>query len=193
MHFLAPALVEYACNGDVVSRAGNADRDLAPHGLYPAAGEDRWVAIACQDDEAWPALCRVLGRDDLGRDPGLREAAGRRARADELDAAVAAWTAERTAEAAEESLQAVGVAVHAVNNSAECLTDPHLAARGHFVTVARSDGNRVVERTRFRLSRTPPSVGVPPLRGQHTDHVLGEVLDYPAERIAELRADGVLT
>jgi crotonobetainyl-CoA:carnitine CoA-transferase CaiB-like acyl-CoA transferase len=193
LHYLGPAVLDYTVNGRVAERAGNRDRELAPHGVYPAAGDDRWVAIACQDDEAWPALCRVLGRDDLACDPALRLAEGRRARADQLDAVVAAWTAGRTAEETEEALQAAGVAVHAVNNSAECLADPHLAARGHFVTVARADGERIVERTRFRLSRTPAAVGVPPLRGQHTDQVLGDLLAYPAERIAALRAEGVLT
>jgi len=193
LHYLGPAVLDYTVNGRVTERAGNRDRELAPHGVFPAAGDDRWVAIACQDDEAWPALCRVLGRDDLARDPGLRDAAGRRARADELDAVVAGWTAGRTAEATEQALQAAGVAVHAVNNSAECLADPHLAARGHFVTVERADGTRIVERTRFRLSRTPATVGVPPLRGEHTDHVLGDLLAYPADRIAALRSEGVLT
>ena len=71
LHYLSPALLDYTVNGRVASRAGNADPDLAPHGVYPAAGEDRWVAVACQDDAAWPALCRVLGRDDLGADPEL--------------------------------------------------------------------------------------------------------------------------
>jgi formyl-CoA transferase len=50
----------------------------------------------------------------------------------------------------------------------------------------------VVESTRFRLSRTPPAVGLPPRVGEHTDEVLGTLLGYPPARIDELRAAGAL-
>ena len=68
MHFLSPALLDRSVNGRIMERAGNSDRDLAPHGVYPATGEDRWVAVVCQDDSAWPALCGVIGRADLAAD-----------------------------------------------------------------------------------------------------------------------------
>ena len=176
----------------MAQRAGNRDAELAPHGVYPAAGDDRWVAVACQHDAAWPALCAVIGRPDLATDPELTGAPGRLARAEELDRVLEAWTRDRPAEEIEQVLQAAGIAAHAVNNSAECLADPHLVARGHFVAVDRSDGTRIVERTRFRMSRSAPTVGVPPLRGEHTDHVLGDLLGYPRTRIDALRRAGAL-
>jgi len=192
LHYLSPAVFDFTVNGRVTQRAGNRDPQLAPHGVYPAAGEDRWVAVACQDDDAWPALCRVLGRADLADDPELATGAGRLARHDELDAVLAAWTASHTAEDVERLLQAAGVAAHGVNNSAECLADPHLADRGHFVTLHRDDGERIVERTRFRLSRTAPQVHLPPLRGEHTERVLADLLGLSPERIAALRDAGAL-
>lgn len=195
LHYLTPAVLDFTVNGNVTQRAGNQDGHLAPHGVYRCAGEDRWVAIACQHDEAWAALCTVLARPDWAQDDGLRHTAGRLARRDELDVALEAWTASHTAEDVEALLQGAGVAAHAVNNSAECIADPHLAARHHFVTIERADRPqrpRLVERTRFRLSRTPAQVGAPPRQGQHTDEVLGQQLGYPAERIAELRRSGAL-
>ncbi len=192
LHYLSPALLDYTVNGRVAQRAGNRDAELAPHGVYPAAGDDRWVAVACQHDAAWPALCAVIGRPDLATDPELTGAPGRLARAEELDRVLEAWTRDRPAEEIEQVLQAAGIAAHAVNNSAECLADPHLVARGHFVAVDRSDGTRIVERTRFRMSRSAPTVGVPPLRGEHTDHVLGDLLGYPRTRIDALRRAGAL-
>src|SRR5205823_8139695 len=53
VHFLTPALLDYVVNGRVASRNGNADLDMAPHGVYPSAGDDQWVAIACRDDADW--------------------------------------------------------------------------------------------------------------------------------------------
>ena len=99
----------------VDARAGNADPDMAPHGVYPAAGDDRWVAVACQDDAAWPALCRVLGRDDLAAD---RELAGRRGPARPAGRAGRRRrgldVAARTRPTAEALLIEAGVAAHAV-------------------------------------------------------------------------------
>ncbi len=192
LHYLAPAVLDYTVNGRVAERAGNTDATMAPHGVYPCAGDDRWVAIACQHDDAWHALCGVLGRVDLAGDDGLRHAAGRLARRAELDDAVAAWTAGRSAEEVEAKLVAAGVAAHAVNNSAECLADPQLAHRRHFVTLAHPGRPCVVERTRFGLSRTPSTVGLPPACGEHTDQVLTTLLGYSAERIEVLRQAGAL-
>lgn len=192
LHYLTPAVLDYTVNGRVAERAGNTDLDMAPHGVYPCLGEDRWVAIACQDDDAWPRLCRVIGRPELAEDGALRTAAGRLARAGELDAALTAFTRTRPAAAVEADLIAAGVAAHAVNNSAQCLADPQLTHRHHFVWLDRPDRRCVVERTRFRLSRTPPVVALAPRRGEHTDEVLAGCLCYPPSRIAALHESGAL-
>ena len=56
VHFLTPALLDHTVNGRRQTADGNADPDMAPHGVYPSAGDDRWVAIACRDDADWRAL-----------------------------------------------------------------------------------------------------------------------------------------
>jgi crotonobetainyl-CoA:carnitine CoA-transferase CaiB-like acyl-CoA transferase len=87
LHFLAPAILDYTVNGIVTTRGGNRDRELAPHGVYPCAGKDRWVAIAARDDRDWRALCEALGAPALAR----RALRRRRARPrDALDAVLAA-------------------------------------------------------------------------------------------------------
>lgn len=62
IHHVATAVLEYTVNGDEVGRIGNADRFAAPHGVYPAAGDDRWVAVVCESDEQWQALAGAMGR-----------------------------------------------------------------------------------------------------------------------------------
>jgi len=57
LHFIAPAFLDYAVNGRVTDAAGNADSEHAPHDVYPAEGEDRWIAIAVRTDPEWRALC----------------------------------------------------------------------------------------------------------------------------------------
>ena len=190
IHMLAPAILEHEVNSRIWSRTGNHDLDLCPHGVYPALGEDRWVAIACQSDEAWRALCTTMGFEDAHTDESLSMAAGRRDRADVLDRMIAEWTGSRAEGEIESVLITAGVAAHVVQNSAECVADPQLRHRGHFQSVAHpSLGQVVVEGTRFALSRTPARVTrAAPELGEHNAYVLQDILGYDAERIADVFA-----
>ncbi|MCP4036575.1 MAG: CoA transferase, partial [bacterium] len=65
LHFLAPAYLDWTVNGHVATASGNADEAHFPHGMFPTAGEDCWVAIAVKTDDEWRSLCRAIGRPDL--------------------------------------------------------------------------------------------------------------------------------
>ncbi len=193
-HFLAPAILDYSVNGRIFRGMGNDDLDMAPHGVYPAAGEDRWVAIATATDAQWRALCSVIGRDDLAADPALASAGGRLARRRDLDDAVSAWTRSRDMAECERLLQARGVPAHAVQNGAECYADPQLQHRGHYSSLSHPLlGTATVEGSRFRLSRTPARVTrSAPTFGADNETVLREILGYDDERIAVLAGAGAL-
>ncbi len=194
LHFLAPALLDYTVNGRVQGRIGNRDPQMAPHGVYPAAGENRWVAIAVGSDEQWRALCDVLGRPELASDERFATLEARLAHQDELDDIVSDWTRQREMGEAEAALQARGVPAHAVQNSTEAVRDPQLLHRGHFVRLDHEvHGTTTVEGSRFRLSRTPARIErSAPTFGRDNQYVLETLLGYSQERIAELAAAGVL-
>ena len=192
-HFLAPALLDYSVDGHVLGRGGNADTDMAPHGVYRSQGDDAWVAIACRSDEEWQILCSIMGRSDLATEPSLRTLSGRRARAAELDRYVTEWTAGRTDDDAGRCCCERGVPAHAVASGAACAADPQLRARNHFVEVEHpSFGPVTVEAPRLALSRTPGAPGPIPVLGQHTWELLGETFGYSDEQIAGLFADETL-
>ena len=184
LHFMAPSLLDVEVNGRELRVGGNADPEMAPHGVYPVRGEDRWLALVCPDDDAWQRLADELGRADLA---GL-STQERLARRDELDDVVAAWTADQDAEALDVRLQTRGIPSHQVHNTHECLTDPQLAHRGHYVTVEHPLlGPVLVEGPRYLLSRTPGRITAPgPTYGQHTWDVLSDLLGYDDDRIAKL-------
>ena len=190
LQFLGPALLDYTVNGRVAGRAGNRDRDFAPNGVYPALGDDRWVAISASTDAQWQALATAIGRDDLRR----TDAAQRLAAQDDIDAAIATWTQARDMFNVEHALQAVGVPAHAVQNSRELCADPQLQARGHFITVQHADRPTVtLEGTRFTLSRTPAAFeSTAPTYGRDNEYVLRELLGYDDERITALVVAGAL-
>jgi crotonobetainyl-CoA:carnitine CoA-transferase CaiB-like acyl-CoA transferase len=194
LHFLAPAILDYTVNGVVATRDGNRDREQAPHGVYPCAGADRWVALAARDDRDWRALCEALGAPVLATDARFATAAARLAVRDEVDALVANLTAPLAMEEVERRLQAAGVPASGVYNSPEAARDPQLAHRGHFVPVSHpTQGQAVVEAPRFRLSRTPAELtGPAPSFGDSTHWVLETVLGYDDDRIAQLAIAGAL-
>jgi crotonobetainyl-CoA:carnitine CoA-transferase CaiB-like acyl-CoA transferase len=188
LHFLAPAILDYTVNGVVATRDGNRDREHAPHGVYPCAGNDRWAAIAARDDREWRALCEALGAPALAADARYATAAARLAAQGEVDALVAKLTAPLAMEEVERRLHAAGVPASGVYNSPEAARCPQLAHRGHFVPVPHpTQGQAVVEAPRFRLSRTPAEVtGPAPSFGDSTHWVLESVLGYDDDRIAQL-------
>jgi crotonobetainyl-CoA:carnitine CoA-transferase CaiB-like acyl-CoA transferase len=194
LHFLAPHLLAAQAGGGGLDRVANRDPELAPHGAYPAAGEDAWVAIAARDDADFQRLCAVMGRLELAADPRFDAAARRRANAAALDAELADWTCKLPAEAIEQRLQAAGVPAHGLMHPGRAAGDPQLAARGLFVEAEHAELGRVlVESSRFRLSRTPARVErAGPVLGQDTEVVLRELLGYDAARVAALRAAGAL-
>ncbi|MEL6982400.1 MAG: CoA transferase, partial [Actinomycetota bacterium] len=189
LHYLTPAILDATVNGRNFDRRGNDDPDLYPHGVHPAAGDDRWVAIACTD-AAWPSLAGLLGRTDLAE---LAQPA-RRARRAEIDAAIEAWTRAHTPEAAATELQAAGVAAYPVNDSVAVANDPQLAHRGHHIEVPHNyRGSMWTHGCRTKMSRTPAEVWRGgPCTGEDSYEVLTDYLGYDADRAATLIGEGLL-
>jgi crotonobetainyl-CoA:carnitine CoA-transferase CaiB-like acyl-CoA transferase len=194
VHFLAPAILDYTVNGGVRSRIGNASIDFAPHGVYPVAGDDRWVAIAATTEAQWHALCEASGNPEWRHDPRFLTNAVRLQHAEALDALIGAWTADKEAGAVEEILQRARVPVHRVNTSEDCFADPQLQFREHIVTVEHPElGLIPIESSRLRFSRPTPQIARPgPTFGQDNDHVLRELLGMTDEEIIELTIAGAL-
>jgi len=194
IYSLSEVIVRASANDEVVARDGNRDERAAPHGVYPCDGEDAWIAIAVRSDEEWGALVAAMGDPEWADDPALATAAGRLARRDALDARLAAWTRDFAPYELMAGLQAAGVPAGVVQNVPELLRDPQLAHRRHFQRLEHPVlGPLLVERSGIRLAESPGGFEHPgPLLGEHTDAVLGDLIGLDAERIAGLRARGVL-
>jgi crotonobetainyl-CoA:carnitine CoA-transferase CaiB-like acyl-CoA transferase len=194
IHFLGPAILDYTVNGRVEERVGNSDAAFAPHGVYPAAGDDQWVAIVCRNDDDWRRLCAAMENNDLARDSRYASAAGRLEHRDAIDLSIAAWSRKLERGAVESRLQSHGVPAHQVQNSDDALADPQFRHRGHFVALDHpSLGKFTVEGPRAKLSRTPATVRrAAPSLGQDNQHVLESILGYDEARISELVASGAL-
>jgi crotonobetainyl-CoA:carnitine CoA-transferase CaiB-like acyl-CoA transferase len=159
---LSPWLAASA-EGDGWGREGNASPFAVPHGLYPAAGDDRWVAIAVWSAGEWALLRKAIGWPG----PDLDSLEERAVHRDDIDAGISAWTATRRAADIAAELQALGVEAVPVDDFCEMLADATLLARRHYVQTTHDVlGPVVSERSGYRLSpdgggyeRASPSVG----------------------------------
>lgn len=194
LHFLALPIVDFSANRRRYQPVANRDLYHAPHGVYAAAGDDRWVAIACRNEEDWRALCAVMGAPRLASDARFSTFAARQANCDELDGVINHWTRSLDAHEIERRLQARGVPAHVVQNAVDLYQDPQLQHRKHFIEVPHSElGKTWVENSRFALLRTPARVErAAPMLGEHNQYVFEQILGYDDDRIAELVGAGAL-
>jgi crotonobetainyl-CoA:carnitine CoA-transferase CaiB-like acyl-CoA transferase len=188
-YFVGEVYLEEAWTGRAAAQRGNAVEWACPHGVYPSAGDDRWVAIAVTDDAEWNRCARVLGVADAS----LATLAGRLAARAALDARVSAWTRERDAAEAAQILQQAGVSAMPVMHGDDLRADPHLQARGGLATVTHPEmGPTRHSGNPLRFSRTPVvTAGPAPRLGEHTVDVLGRWLGIDAEAAARLVGDGI--
>jgi crotonobetainyl-CoA:carnitine CoA-transferase CaiB-like acyl-CoA transferase len=174
---------------------GNDHPAMAPHGVYPAAGQDRWVSIAVKDDAEWRALAKVIGAPELGQDQRFATAVARRGQRQALDAIVSAWTKVQDANAAAQALQAAGVPAHASWTAGEIVEDPHLRQRHAIVEVAEPDGKaRAAVGAPVRLSKCD-GIGIDrgtPKLGEHEEYVFGELLGLSRAERQALEDEGVI-
>ena len=169
---------------------GNASPDMAPHGCYRCAddeaGNERWLALAVESDAAWQ---RFVGVVPGLADAGWATAGARLADAETIDAAVQSWARQLPVAEAEGRLREAGVAAsRVVTGDDMAVTDsPFFAALGH-----PTSGTRRYTGVPVRIAGKRLPLRRPPLLGEHTEHVLHDVLRCPAEEVERLTALGAV-
>ena len=195
--FLGDALLAYEASGFEPSRIGNDHPWAAPHGCYQCSGEDRWIAISVYTDEQWQALCTIVGQPALADSPKFAQSSQRWQNREELRPILEAWTKERDAREAMETLQTAGVPASLVFNNRDLLTDPHLASRGFYEAVRHPErtglGTRLYPRLPFRFIGEQVTDNLPaPDVGEHNAEVFSELLGHDWTTINSLYSSGVL-
>lgn len=196
---LGEAFVEMALTGQRPVPVGNHSPWRVPHGIFPCAGDDRWVSLSIGSDAEWQALARLIRADDadLGAraaEAGLATLAGRLARRHEVEGLVATWTArsERTALAA--LLQEAGLRAAVVYESDEMENDAHYRARRFTrdVTHPRLGVIPVTSTPWLFDGVTAVSQGAGPGLGEHTHAVLGALCGLERDLIDRYLEEGHL-
>ena len=174
-------------------RIGNRWDTSAPRNVY-ATADGRWVAMS----SATPAIARrafrAVGRPELAEDPDYVDPVRRLAHASEIDEMVTSWIGSRTLDEVMDVFEAHECAAAPVYDAEQLLNDPHLVARGTYLSMDDDQlGTMRVQAPTCRMSATPARVDfLGPVVGAHSDEVYGGLLGLDEERLAALRAAGVI-
>ena len=187
------AFAQAQLTGEEPARIGNRDPQMAPHGVFPCAGEDEWVAIACASDEEWQALARCIDVR-LIDDARFTTLSLRKQNEAALEELLGDWCRERDRWAITHQLQALGIAAMPTLTTADIVNDPHLNERGFIERLPHPEvGVRAHTGIPWRFRNRPNGVDRPaPCLGADTDALLKRVLSYSDEQIEKLRTVGVL-
>ncbi|WP_347267177.1 CoA transferase [Paracoccus sp. (in: a-proteobacteria)] len=146
---LANQATNYLLGGTVPHRLGNAHPNIVPYQLFPAL--DGHLIIACGNDRQFAALALVLDLPDVAADADYATNPARVANRARLVPLLSAATARFDRAALIAALGAAGVPAGPVNDLAEALADPQIAARGLRIAPEGIAGLR----SPLRLSRSP--------------------------------------
>ncbi len=179
--------------GIVTGRVGNRFDASAPRNAYRTS-DDKWLAVSSASPNIAARVYRAIDRPDLADDPDYVDPVPRQQRAGEVDQLVAAWVGRRTLAEAMATFEDASVAAAPIYDAEQLLADPHLRARGTFVRVDDPDlGAMTVQAPVAVLTETPGRIdhlGRP--LGADSDTVFGELLGIEPDRLAALRAAGVI-
>ena len=190
---LGEVLLGYELNGKQPERDGNRDPHYAPHAVYRAWGVDRWLAIEVHNDEEWKRLAQCIGRPELAEDERFATTAARKANEAALDEIIEDWTRERDRDWMVSMLEQAGIAAAPSRDAADLYADPHLKARGAFVTVDHPElGPLSLVGRPWRVEGEAETARCAPLLGEHNRAILGELLAMSDADIEALVAAGIV-
>ena len=197
---LANLGANYLVSGKAPGRAGNAHQNIVPYQVFEVAPSAHapdtkdYLILAVGNDGQFAKFCSVAGRADLAADPRYIKNQDRVRHRAELVPQLEAIMLTRGKADWLAALEAAKVPCGAINSLGEVFADPQIDARHMVTTWAHpfKDDLKLVA-SPMKLSVTPVRNDLPPpLLGQHTAEVLQGVLNYPADKLSDLKQKKVV-
>jgi crotonobetainyl-CoA:carnitine CoA-transferase CaiB-like acyl-CoA transferase len=192
--YMGDGLTALSAFGIESGRLGAASETFAPHGYYPCAGDDEWVAIAAESEEQWRSVARVLEPAWLD-DVRFGSNAGRLENAAALDAAIAAVTSAWDKRAVAARLASEGAIASPVLALPELYGDAQIVGCASLELVTHPvAGTRLMPRVPVRLGGAPLATRLhAPTYGQDNAPVLKSLLELSDEQYEELARNGIVS
>jgi len=187
--FIGDAWLEYELTGQVRGPLGNTHNAHCPHGIFPAKGEDQWVAIAAETDAQWRALCEVLS---LKIDQDL-DLSARQASSATIAAELTRCARTQNKHDIARKLLHHGVPAAAVLGPDEISQNDELRNSGLMQLIEHPEaGEHWYIGLAAKMSRTPGGITRhAPLQGQHSYEVFEELLHMDADAYEGLCQAGI--
>jgi len=187
------AMMDFLMNGREHGPMGNRDASMAPHGVFPAAGDDKWIAIAIASDAEFAQLSTVLGVSRLASDPKFARMSARLANLEELEREIAQRTRNFDRDELVAKLRERDLATGPVYSTPELMNDPAFTESGMLMKLKHTEvGERVVPGIPVRFGAIDLDYRGAPAIGENTEQVLTDLLGYSSEDIARLKEAKVL-
>jgi crotonobetainyl-CoA:carnitine CoA-transferase CaiB-like acyl-CoA transferase len=190
--FLSCRIVPYLGSGELPRRSGGRDSVIAVYQVFET--EDEPMTLGLGNDAIWRRFWEAVGQPGYAADPAFTTNGDRRAQRERIVADIQALLRTRPRSHWLALLAEARVPAGPINRLDEVVADPELRARGLFYRMAAPDGREIPQvGTAIRLDGTANAPRLaPPRLGEHTEAVLTDWLGYSAERVAELRRQGIV-
>ncbi|WP_235905838.1 CaiB/BaiF CoA transferase family protein [Pseudooceanicola pacificus] len=184
--------LNYLIGDRMPRRLGNAHPNIVPYQVFRCAEGNLILAIGNQSQ--YEKFCNAIGRGDLVSDPRFATGAGRIENRDDLIPQLESEMMKRTMLEWIDFLEPHGVPCGPIYRMDQVFEDPQVKHRQMKVSVPHSTGGDIPNvASPYRLSDSPVRYDhAAPTLGQHTDDVLGRVLNYDAAALKALRDRSVL-
>jgi len=189
---LGPQAANYRLTGKVKPRTGSRSTNAAPRNAYRCK-DGRYVGLSASTQKMAERVFRSIGRADLVDNPRYRTNADRVRHAEELDAIIGAFIAERTQAENVAFFERAEVTIGPIYDISQIVEDPHVRARELIADYPDPEmGAFPMHHVVPRLVGTPGAIRTPaPRLGEHNRPLLAEIgVDEAA--YARLRASGVV-
>jgi len=187
------SMVDFEVAGHLRTRTGSVLPGVAPSNVYPTA-DGSSIIVAANADAVFRRLCEAMGSPELADDERFATHRARGVNMEVLDAMIGEWTITLSGRAALERLADAGVPAGEIFTAENMLADEHYAARDMVLRRTNRDGLSVpMTGIVPKFSRTPGDVEAPgPALGEHTEHVVRDIVGIDQETFDALLASGVL-
>lgn len=189
--WLANQGMNYLATGENPPRLGNQHPNISPYQEYPT--KDGYLILAVGNDPTFAKFCNAFGLPHMLADARFATNPARVANRDAVTATLTPVMKTRTTAEWVEALEALGVGCGPINTLEQVFADPHVKARNMVIEMAHGTGETVkVIANPVKLSATPADYrSAPPTLGEHSEHVLRDILGLGEGEIAALREKGI--
>jgi formyl-CoA transferase len=180
--------------GGVQPRTGNQLGKNVPGSTYPCApgGPNDYIFIFAQQ-QMWKAFATAIERPDIIDDPRYATTEARWENRETLNPIIEGWTRQKTKHEAMKILGDAGVPSGACQDTGEIFEDPHLREREMILDLDYPPrGTYQMVGCPVKLSDSPADIQRPPMLGEHTDALLGDICGTDSQTLARLHEEGVI-